>query len=92
MAKGLGEGRYFFRGERKERFLRLCGDVALASRTSSSTRSFGTVMNFRICSLKCANSGVESNEAVFIWPHSTLPWRSCEVVCRVPVVLDGERL
>jgi hypothetical protein len=42
------------------------GDDSLASRISSSTRVFGTASNARICSLKCANSGVESNEAGFM--------------------------
>ena len=41
--------------------------MLLSLLTSSSTRSFGTDRSFFICCLKCANSGVESNEGGVIF-------------------------
>lgn len=51
--------------------LSLRGDDSLATATIWSSSDFGTAIRRRITSLKCANSGVESNEAGFIRPHST---------------------
>lgn len=44
----------------------LRGEFSFASRTNSSTRAFGTARTCRMTSLKCWNSGVESNGAAFI--------------------------
>src|SRR5258706_5437229 len=42
------------------------GEFSFASRTSSSRRFLGTARTPRMTSLKCWNSGVESNRAAFI--------------------------
>src|SRR5437667_8560171 len=42
------------------------GDLSFAIRTNSSSRAFGTARMARMTSLKCWNSGVESNGAAFI--------------------------
>lgn len=69
------------------------GDDSLACLTSSSTRAFGTASNFRICSVKRANSGVELNEpAGFIWPYSTPLGFSLECFYRAPAALGGSHV
>ena len=72
--------RFRFTGLRPGAFgLPFRGDDSLACLTNSSTRAFGTAINFRICSVKWANSGVELNEpAGFIWPILAPLWWSVE--------------
>src|SRR6266852_8954137 len=61
------------------------GEFSLASRTSSSRRVFGAVRTCRMTSLKCLNSGVESNGLAFI-----LSSLGCGVSFRVPAVCEEE--
>src|ERR1017187_6973303 len=56
-----------------------------AARTSSSRRVFGTARTARMTSLKCWNSGVESNGSAFI-----LSPLVCGVSFRVPAVSEEE--
>ena len=48
--------------------LPLRGELSFDAFTNSSNSVFGTAMSFRIASLYCWNSGVESNEAGFMLP------------------------
>ena len=61
------------------------GDLSFADRTNSSSRSFDTVRTLRMTSLKCWNSGVESNGSAFI-----LSPLGCGVSFRVPAVSEEE--
>src|SRR5471030_723495 len=74
--KGLGESDYAFGDlDLRRRITRFCpgacgspflGEFSFAARTNSSNRFFGTARTPRMTSLKCWNSGVESNGAAFI--------------------------
>ena len=61
------------------------GDLSFADRTNSSSRSFDTVRTLRMTSLKCWNSGVESNGSALI-----LSPLGCGVSFRVPAVSGEE--
>src|ERR1039457_2916972 len=61
------------------------GDFSFAARTSSSRRVFGTARTARMTSLKCRNSGVESNGSAFI-----LSPLGYGVSFRVPAVFEEE--
>src|ERR1035441_3783925 len=61
------------------------GEFSFAARTSSSRRFFGTARTYLMTSLKCWNSGVESNGSAFI-----LSPLGCGVFSRVPAVSEEE--